>query len=139
VARPEPVEWLAPDEMPLPGQRLEVCARGVKGTAEFPALRQKLAWQRRPDRVDASCAAVWPARSGWLEVASPDNVARNAIYVFADADWPQWQGMQRRQATARYAARTPVAAQSRRDTLPRWPFAIVFALAMLALWWRERR
>jgi hypothetical protein len=139
VRRPAPVEWLAPEEMPLPGQRLEVCARGVKGTAAFPGLRQKLAWQRRPDRVDASCAAVWPDKGGWLEVDSPDSEASNAIYVFAESDWPQWQAVQRRHATARYAARTPVVAQGRRDTLPRWPFAVVFALAMLALWWRERR
>jgi hypothetical protein len=89
--------------------------------------------------VDASCVAVWPEKSGWLEVDSPDSDARNAIYVFAGADWPQWQAMQRRHASARYAARTPVAAQARHATLPRWPFAIVLALAMLALWWRERR
>ncbi|MGZ5200222.1 MAG: hypothetical protein ACXWC4_10675 [Telluria sp.] len=140
VTRPEPVEWLAPEEMPLPGQRLEVCARGVKGAATFPGLRQKLAWQRRPDRVDASCVAVWPSTSGWLEVDSPDSGAKNAIYVFAQDDWPQWQAAQRRRATARYAARTPVATtQGRRAVLPRWPFAVVFALAMLALWWRERR
>jgi hypothetical protein len=139
VTRPEAVEWLAPEEMPLPGQRLEVCARGVKGAAAFPGLRQKLAWQRRPDHVDASCVAVWPSRSGWLEVDSPDSGVNNAVYVFAATDWPQWQAAQRRDATAHYAARTPVAAQTRPDTLPRWPFAIVFALAMLALWRRERR
>lgn len=139
VTRPAPVEWLAPDEMPLPGQRLEVCARGVKGTAVFPGLRQKLAWQRRPDRVDASCVAVWPEKSGWLQVESPESESTSAIYVFAASEWPAWQAAQRRHATALYAARTPVAAKGQRDTLPRWPFAVVFALAMLALWWRERR
>ncbi|GAB3440420.1 hypothetical protein NX773_21850 [Massilia solisilvae] len=139
VTRAEPVEWLAPDEMPLPGQRLEVCARGVKGTAVFPGLRQKLAWQRRPDRVDASCVAVWPQKSGWLQVESPDSDASSAVYIFAPADWREWQAQERRHATARYAARTPVAAQGFPAALPRWPFAVVFALAMLALWWRERR
>jgi hypothetical protein len=24
-------------------------------------------------------------------------------------------------------------------SLPTWPFGVVFALAMLGLWWRERR
>lgn len=139
VARPQPVEWLDPEEMPLPGQRLEVCARGVKGSAVFPRLRQTLAWQRRPDRADASCVAVWPDKSGWLEVDSPDSGAHNAIYVYAASEWPQWQAGQRRAATARYAARTPAPTTARPDMLPRWPFAILFMLAMLALWWRERR
>lgn len=139
VTRPQAVEWLDPQEMPLPGQRLEACARGVKGSAVFPSLRQTLAWQRRPDRVDASCVAVWPAKPGWLEIESPESDAKHAIYVYSEREWPQWQAAQRREATARYAARTPVATQGRPGVLPRWPFAIVFALAMLALWWRERR
>ena len=139
VTRPQAVQWLDPEEMPLPGQRLEACARGVKGQAVFPGLRQTLAWQRRPGRVDAQCVAVWPAKSGWLEIDSPDNDARHAVYVYAREDWQQWQAAQRRAATARYAARTPTAAPDARGQLPQWPFAIVFALAMLALWWRERR
>jgi hypothetical protein len=139
VTRPEAVEWLAPREMPLPGQRLEVCARGVKGVAAFPSLHQKLDWQRRPEYVDASCVAVWPDKGGWLQVDSPDSNSKSAVYVFAAADWPQWQAAQRRRATGHYATRTLVPSHGRRDALPRWPFALVFALAMLALWRRERR
>jgi hypothetical protein len=126
--------------MPLPGQRLEVCARGVRGEVEFPELQQKLAWQRRPDRADASCVAVWPAKPGWLTMKSQGSQpASGEVYVFANADWPMWQAAQRRAATERYAARTPQTPESKREALPRWPFAVLFALAMLALWWRERR
>jgi hypothetical protein len=61
------------------------------------------------------------------------------VYVFAPEDWPQWQAAERRDATARYAARTPVPASTTQHPLARWPFAVLFALAMLGLWWRERR
>ncbi|MEH6433703.1 hypothetical protein [Massilia sp. DD77] len=132
-------EWLAPAEMPLPGQRLEVCARGVSGEARFPGLKQTLAWQRRADRADASCVAVWPEKTGWLRVEDK-TAGVHAVYVYAPGDWPQWQAAQRRDATARYAARTPAAAgEGPTRALPAWPFAMIFALAMLALWWRERR
>lgn len=134
------VAWRAPAEMPLPGQRLEVCAQNVRGQAVFPSLGQALAWQRRPDRADASCIAVWPTQSGWLPIEAGDSKpARTAIYVFAADDWPLWQAAQRRAATARYAARTPAPAGAATRPVPAWPFALVFAFAMLALWWRERR
>jgi hypothetical protein len=137
VRRVEEVEWLAPEEMPLPGQRLAVCARGVRGEAMFPELKQTLAWQRRPDSADASCVAVWPQKPGWLEVRTQDHAS--AVYVYDPRDWPQWQAAQRREATARYAARTLVAAAPAPRPVPAWPFALLFMAAMLALWWRERR
>jgi hypothetical protein len=134
------VEWLDPEELPLPGQRLETCARGVRGQVEFAELGRKLAWQPRPDRADSSCVAVWPTKPGWLTLNTQGAKPASAdAYVFADTDWPQWQAARRRQATARYAARTPAAGGRVPDTLPRWPFALLFALAMLVLWWRERR
>ena len=140
IERSEDVEWLAPREMPLPGQRLEVCARGVRGKVRFPELGQTLEWQRRSDRVDASCVAVWPRASGWLrietQVAKP---ASTQLYVHAPADWPLWQAAERRDATAHYAARTPVPPSTTQRTLPQWPFAVLFGLAMLGLWWRERQ
>jgi hypothetical protein len=140
VETAQDVEWLDPDELPLPNQRLEICARGVRGEVGFAELRQTLAWQRRADRADASCVAVWPAKAGWLTLQGQGSKPANGdVYVFAEGDWPLWQAAQRRQATARYAARTPAPAIKVQDTLPRWPFALLFALAMLALWWRERR
>ena len=64
----------------------------------------------------------------------------HAVYVYAPGDWPQWQAAQRRDATARYAARTPVRAlEGVAQAFPAWPFALAFILAMLLLWWRERR
>ena len=140
VRRVEEVNWIDPVEMPLPGQRLEVCAQGVRGEVAFPSLEQRLAWVHRPDRADASCVALWPRTAGWLRMqAQGNNFAANAVYVFEDGDWPLWQRAQRRDATAFYAARTPVVVKERSAELPRWPFALVFALSMLGLWWRERR
>lgn len=144
VQRSRDIAWQVPDEMPLPHQRLAVCARGAalatsSGVA-FPELKQQLAWQRRADDVDAVCAAVWPARRGWLRVqAQAAKPLDAALYVYANDDWPLWQRAQRRDATARYALRTPVPAAAGTRPLPAWPFAVTFALAMLGLWWRERR
>jgi hypothetical protein len=149
VHRSEDLAWLDPDELPLPNQRLEVCARGEalrKSEAlALPSLALTLPWQRRPERVDASCAAVWPKQPGWLQlsVQMRTQAAREidgAVYVYADGDWALWQRAQRRDATARYAARTPgPAADGAARILPTWPFGVAFALAMLGLWWRERR
>jgi hypothetical protein len=126
--------------MPLPGQRLEVCARGVRGKVRFPDLNQTLDWQRRPDRVDASCVAVYPRTAGWLRMETQGTKpVSSQLYVYAPNDWPLWQAAERRDATARYAARTPVAALATQRPLPQWPFAVLFALSMLGLWWRERR
>jgi hypothetical protein len=150
VRRSEGLAWRDPDELPLPSQRLEVCARGEAlrhSTAlRFPDLALTLPWQRRPERVDASCAAVWPRQAGWLQLSlqmrtQAAHAADGAVYVYADSDWPLWQRAQRRDATARYAARTPLAMSGRSTprTLPTWPFGVLFGLAMLGLWWRERR
>ena len=136
VQRMQDVTWLAPDEMPLPHQRLAICAQGVTGDAVFPQLGQTLAWQRRADRVDASCVAVWPRAPGWLTVG-----ADHAIYVHDPRDWTLWQRAQRRDATARYLARTPDKRGA--AVVPPAPYgvpcALLFALALLLLWWRERR
>jgi hypothetical protein len=137
VKHVEDIAWEEPREMPFVGQRLEVCAQGVRGELAFPGIQQTMAWQRRPDRADASCAAVWPRQPGWLAMQSGGK--SNQMYVFAAKDWPLWQAAQRRAATARYAARTPVALTASGEPLPAWPFALLFTLAMLALWWRERR
>lgn len=140
LQRVEEREWLVPNEMPLPGQRLEVCARGVQGKATFPQLAQSLAWQRRVERVDASCVAVWPAQPGWLRVDTGGATPVSGwVYVYAPGDWPLWQAAERRAATARYAARPPEPFTPAQQMAPRWPFAVLFGLAMLALWWRERR
>ena len=86
--------------------------------------------------------------------------------MYAPGDWPAWQRTLRREATAAYAARagstraatgeandngTSDAANGTNGTtngttrgavndrpLPAMPFAILFALCMLALWWREQ-
>ena len=139
VERPEEVQWLPPREMPLPGQRLEVCALGVRGKVRFPDLGLALDWQRRSDRADAACVAVYPRAPGWLRMETQGSKpVSSQLYVYAPEDWPQWQAAERRDATARYAARTPVSATATQRMLPQWPFALLFMLAMLGLWWRER-
>jgi hypothetical protein len=130
VQREQAVNWLAPEDMPLPHQRLAVCAQGVKGDAVFPQLGQTLAWQQRAEYVDASCVAVWPRQSGWLTVND------HQLYVYDARDWPLWQRAQRRDATAQYLARTTVKAGAPTTTPA---LAILFTLALLLLWWRERR
>ena len=136
VESPTEVEWLEPEEIPLPGQRMELCAHGVKGDVAFPDLKLTRTWS---PRLDASCVAVWPEQSGWLQ-ARDAKAGAHAVYVYAPGDWPQWQAAQRREATARYAARTPdKALEGAARAFPAWPFALLFAAAMLLLWWRERR
>ena len=137
VQRRADVAWLDPDEMPLPRLRLAICARGVSGTVTVAERKQTLAWQRRPEHVDGACVAVWPAASGWLHLQTGANPGQ--VYVYAPGDWPLWQRSERRAATARYAARTPAPVAPGTRPLPVWPFGVVFALAMLSLWWRERR
>lgn len=136
VEIPKDVEWLEPEELPLPGQRMELCARGVQGEVSFPDLKLVRTWS---PRLDAACVAVWPEKSGWLQVKDA-KAGTHAVYVYAPGDWPQWQAAQRRDATARYAARTPAKAlEGAAQAFPAWPFALAFTLAMLLLWWRERR
>ncbi len=136
VERPQDVEWLEPEELPLPGQRMELCARGVSGEVSFPELKLARSWA---PRTDSACVAVWPQKAGWLQVRDA-KAGEHAVYVYAPEDWPQWHAAQRRDATARYMARTPVKAMDgAARSFPAWPFAVVFALAMLLLWWRERK
>jgi hypothetical protein len=135
VQRDQDITWLAPEDMPLPNQRLAVCARGVTGEAVIAQLGQTLAWQKRAEHVDASCIAVWPRQPGWLTVAN------HALYIYEGKHWPLWQRAQRHDATARYLARAPEKASARASaSTPLTPaFELLFALSMLLLWWRERR
>jgi len=137
IRRTEDLVWLEPEEMPLPGQRVEICAQGASGEVTFPELKQAMAWQRRADKADAVCVAVWPQASGWLNIVARQGAGK--MYVYGKDDWPLWQKAQRRDATLRYAVRTPVPVVAGTTPWPSWPFALAFVLAMLLLWWRERR
>ncbi|UUZ56615.1 hypothetical protein LP419_16845 [Massilia sp. H-1] len=52
VRRPEPVSLIEPEQMPLPGQRLALCAYGMTGEVTFPGLEAnaRLAAPSRPRR-----------------------------------------------------------------------------------------
>ena len=144
--------WRFPDPMPLPGLRTEICADGLAAAGKLTiggAATMELL--QRADRSGAACAAVWPEHAGWLTV-NADGMPAAQLYVFANGDWPAWQRALRHDATARYAARSrsPVQAAVEGGTvaagpaqlaalLPQWCWAALFAAAMLALWWRERR
>ncbi len=126
VQRAEPALWLPQIGMPLPGERAEACVRGTTKGA-----------QARADMADAACSAFWPERSGWTMATVGQ--ASAPLYVYAPADWPLWQRAQRRDATARYAARSPGVADATRQRLPAWPLALLCCAALFGLWWRERR
>jgi hypothetical protein len=141
--------WQTPDPMPLPGLRSELCAQGVKpgallrvdggdGVAAMPMLP-------RDDKAEGVCAAVWPQKPGWMTFSGAGVAEPGLAYVYAKSDWPAWQKALRRDATAQYAARalpaerSPTAGRGADRPLSTMPFAVLFALCMLVLWWREQR
>jgi hypothetical protein len=131
--------WQQPDPMPVAGLRTEVCAQGADAGSTLHIDGQPgLVWQARFAKAETVCAAFWPQQAGWLALRS--GASEHRVYIYAASDWPQWQQALRQDATARYAARSPeaVAASSPRAPFPPWPFALVIAASMLALWQRER-
>jgi hypothetical protein len=133
--------WQMPDPMPLPGLRSEVCVQGAaKGSLLEVDGGPALALQPRVDKAEARCGAWWPKQAGWAKFSAGGVEAPALTYVYAMKDWPAWQRALRRDATAVYAARAVIstgstAAAERR--LPTAPFALIFALCMLGLWYRE--
>jgi hypothetical protein len=143
LASVQKISGQLPDPMPLPGLRSELCAQGAKsGTMLQVDGNADLRLQSRADKADAVCAAIWPQKSGWMKFASAGLPEPGFEYVYAAKDWPAWQKALRRDATAQYAARAlPASATSEPASrpLPTAPFAMLFTLCMLGLWWREQR
>ncbi|MRW90897.1 hypothetical protein GJ699_12935 [Duganella sp. FT80W] len=146
---PQKTAWQLNDPMPVPGLRSEVCAQGVKPGAALTVTGQPpLAMQPRSDKADGVCAAFWPRQAGWVQVSAEGMTEQGSEYVYAAGDWPAWQRALRRDATAVYVARATPSGIARADAgtagmggeqWPSWPTAIVFALALFGLWWREQR
>ncbi|MRW87449.1 hypothetical protein GJ698_25595 [Pseudoduganella sp. FT26W] len=142
--------WQMNDPMPVPGLRSEVCAQGVKaGTALAAAGYAAMTLQARTDKADGVCAAFWPQKAGWIKFSAEGMAEHGMEYVYAAGDWPAWQKALRRDATAQYAARAArvarpavpaadVTSEAPGPKLPAAPFAVLFALSMLALWWLEQ-
>ncbi|MYM21346.1 hypothetical protein GTP46_01605 [Duganella sp. FT135W] len=144
--------WQMSNPMPVPGLRSEVCAQGVKaGTALAVDGYAPMQLAARVDKADGVCAALWPQKAGWLKFNAEGMAGQGAQYVYAANDWPAWQRALRRDATALYAARSNAAGAvaSAADVaragggtterpLPGAPFGVLFALCMLALWYREQ-
>lgn len=133
-------EWRFPDPMPVIGLRSEVCAQGpdagalvdVEGGSALPL-------RARSDKADGRCAAWWPRHAGWARFSAAGMATPAMTYVYAAEDWPLWQRSLRREATAQYAARARaagVAGTTERPLSPT-PFALLFAVCMLALWYRD--
>ncbi|TFW28071.1 hypothetical protein, partial [Duganella callida] len=149
--------WQMSDPMPLPGLRSEICAQGVKPQTALRADGYAaLSLQPRADKADGVCTAFWPQKAGWMRFNAEGMADAGMEYVYAQGDWPGWQKALRRDATELYAARfapavtarpaadaltatVPPAEAGERGALPAKPFALLFVLAMLALWWREQR
>lgn len=142
--------WQLDDPMPLPGLRSEVCAQGVRAGALL-SMEGGVAMPltARADKADGVCAAFWPEKAGWMKFGVQGVVEPGLTYVYAQGDWPAWQRALRRDATAQYAARA--VADTARDTsasngmrdASHWQgtriAAVLFALTMLLLWWREQK
>ena len=131
------------DPMPVPGLRSEVCAQGAKaGVALTAEGYAPLVLRPRADKADGVCAAFWPQKAGWIKFSADGMESPGVEYVYAANDWPAWQRALRRDATTQYAARSAPAittgAVSAGQRLPAAPFAVLFALSMLALWYREQ-
>ncbi len=143
LASVQKTSWRLPDAMPIPGLRSEVCVEGGAVASVQPADGgPALPLQARADKADARCGAWWPQRAGWAKFNAAGMDAPAFEYVYDVKDWPGWQRALRRDATAVYAARAAVvdgkgngAAVER--PLPAVPFALLFALCMLGLWYRE--
>lgn len=133
-------EWRLADPMPVAGLRSDVCAQGADAGA---SLRidggTALALQARGDKADGRCAAWWPQRAGWTRFSAAGMPTAGMTYVYGDGDWPQWQRSLRREATAQYAARAPAAGITATTERPlsTTPFALLFGLCMLMLWFRD--
>lgn len=136
-------QWVFPDAMPLVGGRSVVCLRGAVGelAAEVPTDKARLQLQRRADRADDACAAIWPRAAGWMVVAPTEGkLAEARVYVFDKGAWPQWQPSIKREASMALSAVLSTARPSTSAVpVPAWPFALLFGAGLLALWWRERR
>ena len=149
--------WQLSDPLPVPGLRSEVCAQGVKaGTAVAAEGYAAMTLDTRADKADGVCAAFWPLKAGWVKFSAEGMAEQGAEYVYAAGDWPAWQKALRRDATAQYAARfaalavgrlrgdaTATAAADASPIAGHWAgtrvAGVLFALALLGLWWREQR
>ena len=133
-------EWRMADPMSVAGLRSEVCAQGADAGALLRVEGgAQLTLQARGDKADGLCAGWWPQRAGWTRFSAAGMQVPGITYVYADGDWPQWQRSLRREATARYAARAQAAgiAGATQSPLSPTPFALLFAVCILMLWYRD--
>ncbi len=133
----EALVWTNQEAMPLAGERTVICVQGLSEN-ELAILQQRIPLSRRPDQVDAKCAAIWPQKEAWQTLKTSNS--SHAIFVYAKTDWPLWQRTQKHLATLDYANRLPSQSGSTsKKVLAPWPFALLFAVSMLLIWWQDRR
>lgn len=135
----EPMVWTNLEAMPLAGERSAFCVQGLsEDNIQILQTQQRVPVSRRADQVDSKCAAIWPQQGGWQTLKTANS--SHTIFVYAKTDWPLWQRAQKRQATLEYANRLPSQANNpSKKALEPWPFALLFAVSMLLIWWLDRR
>jgi hypothetical protein len=88
------------------------------------------------DEGRPSCAAWWPAESGWHELTNAGSSW--PIHVLDQAEASALQRMELREATT--AMVRDVSTTPRLSTqLPRWPFFLIWLSLAALFWWLERR
>lgn len=139
--------------MPLLGQALQLCARGLdQRELALQGVHQPLVLRPVANKAEAQCAAFWPNHSGWYDwQILPQKIASGAVqtqtqtqasaafYVFSESDWASWQRQQKHRATAAYVNLLPEKTSARLTSLPLWPFVLFSMAASLMLWRREQR
>ena len=133
----ESLVWSTQEVMPLVGERNVICVQGLSEN-EIVQGQQSLLLRRRSDQVDAKCAAIWPRKEGWQSFKAAGG--STSVFAFAKTDWPLWQRALKREATQDYAKRLLVPVITGPiNSLTLWPFALLFVLSMLLIWWLDRR
>ncbi len=106
-------------------------------TIQLPDGRQ----QSLPLQADSwpgrACAYFAPQQSGWYDIVAPVTGVWRVLPTPAPADADAWAA---RAATARHTeAPAPLSARTQWQPLPRWPFFLLWLLALTLIWWRELR
>lgn len=134
--------------LPRAGRRMTLCGPELDGSVRLSPLenrsgdRVSLAGVPASNNADGNCYSYWPQRAGWYGLAKKGNEDDRAFYIFAEQDWPLWQGHRasadsRQMATARLGP--PPVSGDIRTPLPRPWIALALLLLLSLTWLLERR
>jgi len=83
-----------------------------------------------------ACAWYMPSEAGWYRITEPVTASwrvRERQPVSVQSQWLAYQ------ASARHTQPVSPALTQITRPLPKWPFLIIFAVAISLIWWRERQ